>query len=198
MRAVRRAQQKAQQCLPKSPRLYADGQLAARQHPSNAFGGATVARQIRSCDNAMGEPLPLLVLDTNAVLDWLVFDDAAMRPLAADILAGRLRWIATPEMQRELRHVVHGGRFARWRPDLCELDAAWARHCKLVPVPPAPAVLLRCRDIDDQMFVDLSLAVGARWLVSRDRALLDLGRRLRAAGVQALPPARWTALAPTD
>lgn len=35
---------------------------------------------------------------------------------------------------------------------------------------------LICRDPDDQKFLDLALLVGASFLVTRDRALLDLGR----------------------
>jgi predicted nucleic acid-binding protein len=41
--------------------------------------------------------------------------------------------------------------------------------------PRTPALL--CRDPDDQKFLELALATDARFLVTRDRALLDLARR---------------------
>jgi predicted nucleic acid-binding protein len=34
-----------------------------------------------------------------------------------------------------------------------------------------------CRDPDDQKFLELARACGADFLVSRDRALLEIGRR---------------------
>jgi len=135
----------------------------------------------------------LLVLDTNVVFDWLVFANPAARPLADAIGACRVRWIATTGMRDEFRHVLGTGRFARWHPDAAALEATWARFCEIVPAPPpgAPAGRLRCTDADDQPFVDLAVAAPARWLVTRDRALLKLARHLREVGVAASTPERW-------
>jgi predicted nucleic acid-binding protein len=52
---------------------------------------------------------------------------------------------------------------------------------------------LHCRDPDDQMFLDLALAAGARWLVSRDRALLHLRRRAQSHGLAIVTPEQWQA-----
>jgi predicted nucleic acid-binding protein len=52
---------------------------------------------------------------------------------------------------------------------------------------------LRCTDPDDQMFVDLAHAAGARWLVSRDRAVLRLARRAAAFGIAITAPEGWSA-----
>jgi predicted nucleic acid-binding protein len=52
---------------------------------------------------------------------------------------------------------------------------------------------LRCRDGDDQKFLDLAHFAGARWLISRDRALLDLAKRARHLGFEILTPALWSA-----
>jgi predicted nucleic acid-binding protein len=50
---------------------------------------------------------------------------------------------------------------------------------------------LRCTDPDDQMFVDLALEAGARWLVSRDRAVLRLARPALPLGLAIVAPERW-------
>jgi predicted nucleic acid-binding protein len=50
---------------------------------------------------------------------------------------------------------------------------------------------MRCTDPDDQVFIDLALACKARWLLSKDRALLKLARRARALGLSIQPPASW-------
>ncbi|MEQ1660178.1 MAG: PIN domain-containing protein, partial [Hylemonella sp.] len=48
----------------------------------------------------------MIVLDTNIVLDLLVFDDPATPPLKDALAARRLQWIATPAMRVELARVL--------------------------------------------------------------------------------------------
>ncbi len=133
-----------------------------------------------------------MVLDTNSVLDWLVFRNPAMQPLAQAVTAGQVRWLACASMRRELAHMLGHASLARWQPDgpaALALFDQWA--CLLAePLPPAPA-RLRCSDPDDQIFIDLALAQQARWLVTRDRALLKLARRAQAHGLSVLPPTDW-------
>lgn len=131
-----------------------------------------------------------LVLDTNVVLDMLVFDDAAARPLAGGLRAGALRWLATAAMREELARVLaypklaqrvalqHGGAQAV----LHEFD----RHASLVP--PAARAAVTCGDPDDQKFIDLAVAHRCT-LVSKDREVLRLGKRLALLQVAAV--AAW-------
>ena len=137
--------------------------------------------------------LPVVVLDTNVVLDWLVFRNSGCQALAAAVVAGELRWVATAAMRDELAHVLARGHLDTWAPDLASLWAHWDRHCTELPTPEpiGPPGRLRCSDPDDQKFIDLAVAHTARWLLSRDRAVLRLARRLRAHGIDALPPDRW-------
>ena len=137
---------------------------------------------------------PIVVLDTNVVLDWLVFGNPESDAVAAAIVSGAARWVATRPMRDELAHVLARGHLDAWAPDLDALWAHWDRHCRELPTPaPAdPPGRLRCSDPDDQKFIDLALACKARWLLSRDRAVLKLARRLREYGVDVQPPDRWT------
>lgn len=140
----------------------------------------------------VAEAPPQLVLDTNAALDWLVFRDPGMQPLVAAIQARRVQWLACPGMREELVHMLGHVSLARWQPDVAEALAQFDRWTSPRPTPPA-SHRLRCSDADDQVFVDLALAHRARWLISHDRALLKLGRRLRPHGVAVLKPAQWAA-----
>ncbi len=141
----------------------------------------------------MSEPdfPPLAVLDTNVVLDWLVFDDPGVAALAAALEAGRLRWLACDSMRAELAHVVQRPQLAAWQPDVDRVLATFDRHAQ--PCEPPPPSRLLCSDADDQPFVDLALHSRARWLFSRDRAVLKLARRARLFGLEIAPPARWPA-----
>ena len=137
---------------------------------------------------------PAVVLDTNAVLDWLVFRHPSCAAWSTWLQAGSVRWLSSLAMRSELSHVLGRGIGAAWAPDLDGLWAAWDRHATTVE--PAPmlgaATRVRCTDPDDQVFVELALGHGARWLISRDKALLKLARRVRPLGLQVLTPEQWS------
>jgi len=61
--------------------------------------------------------VPSAVLDTNVVLDWLVFNDASCKVLAGQLDAGQLRWHATDAMRAELCSVLPRPVLLAWKPD---------------------------------------------------------------------------------
>jgi predicted nucleic acid-binding protein len=126
-----------------------------------------------------------IVLDTNIVLDIFVFNDAAVRPLRADLEAGTRTWIATDAMRIELERVLGYPQIAP-RLVFYELSAAdvLAAFDRLVhAVPAASKAAMTCKDPDDQIFIDLAVAHGAR-LLSKDGAVRALRKRLAALGVE--------------
>jgi predicted nucleic acid-binding protein len=134
--------------------------------------------------------VPAAVIDTQVVMDWLVFRNPAVQPLFGAVTSGRLRWLVAPAMREELLHVLGRGVAARFAPDLAFVQASFDTHA--TPVAAAePSPRLVCRDPDDQKFIDQALASGARWLVSRDKALLALKKRAALRGLLILPPERW-------
>jgi uncharacterized protein len=133
------------------------------------------------------------VIDTNAVLDWLVFGELAAVELARAISLGQVHWLVTPRMREELLAVLGRPLSDRWegaRKHALTTDAtAIAIGCDA----PMPDRTLVCRDPDDQMFVDLALAQAPAWLITRDRALLALRRRAAGHGVIVCTPTQWQA-----
>jgi putative PIN family toxin of toxin-antitoxin system len=127
-----------------------------------------------------------LVIDTNIVLDLLVFDEPAQAPLAAELEAGDLHWLATAAMREELARVLGypaiAGRLAAKGRQAEAVLAAFDARAQRVAGEPERAPCL-CSDPDDQVFVDLAVAHRAR-LLSKDRALLALRKRLAALGVE--------------
>ena len=119
-----------------------------------------------------------LIIDTNIWLDLLVFDEPRMRPLHADLAAGRVRCHHSPHLFSELADVLTRPQFG--------LDAraqgeamAQARMLSQLESEPAQPAPLRCRDPDDQPFLDLAFALRAEVLLSKDKALLALARKAR-------------------
>ena len=138
--------------------------------------------------------IPNLVLDTNAVLDWLVFDNPASQPITLAIESGHVQWIVNAAVRDELAHVLARGVVDHWQPDVPRLWNHWERHAIPIEQPPPRSQQRRpqCTDTDDQKFVDLALDSGARWLITRDRALLKLARRARSLGLAIVTPERFT------
>jgi len=138
-------------------------------------------------------PAPRLVLDTNVVLDWLVFGDPRCRAVIDAIEARQVQWITTDAMGDELASVLARPFRSGRTLDADAVWGAWQRWAVIVSAPKAASLArnLSCTDPDDQMFVDLAVAIGARWLLTRDRALLALARRALAFGVAVLRPDDW-------
>ncbi len=127
-----------------------------------------------------------VVLDTNIVLDVLVFSDAAALPLQQALDARALDWLATQPMRDELARVLAYPQIVP-RLDFYQLSAAdvlaaFDRHARLVDAPAKAS--LHCSDPDDQKFIDLAVAHQAL-LLSKDRHVLSMKKRLLAQGIRA-------------
>jgi uncharacterized protein len=129
------------------------------------------------------------VLDTNVVLEWLLFRDPSATGWSAAVEAGAVRWLATVAMREELARVLERGLAAARGADAGAVLARWDALAVMQAEPPSHR--LTCSDPDDQKFLDLAFTVGARWLVSRDRALLRLARRAAPLRVEIVTPQRW-------
>jgi len=149
----------------------------------------------------LSSPMPdkpaAVVLDTNVVLDWLLFRDTRCAGLAGPLRSGHWRWHATPSMRGELASVVRRPALQRWAPD-CEhilsIFDSLTNLCDEAPSAAGATGRLRSNDPDDQKFIDLAVSVKATWLFSRDRALLRLARPAQGLGIRILTPARWQQL----
>ena len=124
-----------------------------------------------------------LVLDTNVWLDWLGFDDPSIAPIRAAVEANRAEVFIDAACEAELERALAYD-FGRKRTlDAAGRDACLAL-CRSVArkiesaVPEAErARLPACRDPDDQKFLEAALNSRAEFLLTKDRALLDLARR---------------------
>jgi len=134
----------------------------------------------------MADEVRPIVLDTNIVLDLLLFDDLAAQPLKLALSSKKCQWLATAPMREELLRVLDYPKL-KARLALRQLDAAqvlrqFDAQVRLVDV--AARVKPVCSDPDDQKFIDLAVAHRAT-LLSKDHAVLCLKKRLLALAVKA-------------
>lgn len=128
----------------------------------------------------------LLVLDTNIVLDCFVFSDLAAKPVVQGLQSGEFDWISTQAMRDELARVLGYPqivpRLSYYKLSANNVLAAFDQYARLVDV--APKAMLNCRDADDQKFIDLAISHKAL-LLSKDKDVMNMQKRLLAYGVQA-------------
>lgn len=124
-----------------------------------------------------------LVLDTNAVLDWLHFHDSGFAPIARVIEAGSAMPVTSADCLEELRRVLA---YPQFKLDAAAREAILEQYRARVQVIDVDSAVLpalpRCRDPDDQKFLELAWQSGADYLVSKDKALLKLARAVAKLG----------------
>jgi len=140
-----------------------------------------------------GSDLPACaVLDTNVVLDMLLFKDSRLASLRQALARQALVWIASDAMLDELGHVLQRRSLAGWAHDPDQVMTEALGMCrKVVPRPESGTRVPRCTDPDDQIFIDLAWRWPTPWLFSRDRALLRLARPAKAHGLWIGQPEHW-------
>lgn len=132
------------------------------------------------------QPARALVLDTNIVLDLLVFQDPATPAIPRAMDDGRLYWISTTPMREELARVLAYPQIVKSlaHHGLTAADVLAGFDARASTVEVAPKASVTCRDPDDQKFIDLAVQHCAV-LLSKDKAVLCMKKRLLALNVQA-------------
>ena len=135
---------------------------------------------------ATNAPCCMVVIDTNIVLDLLVFNDAAALPLKQALQAGELDWLATRPMRDELERVLAYPQIVTrlnfYKLNADDVLAEFDRYAR--PTGVAAKASVTCSDADDQIFIDLAVAHQAM-LLSKDQAVLSMKKRLLALDVHA-------------
>ncbi|WP_027485324.1 putative toxin-antitoxin system toxin component, PIN family [Rhodanobacter sp. OR87] len=126
-------------------------------------------------------PVPRIVLDTNVCLDLFLFRDAHSAALHVAMQQGTIEAVTRADCRDEWRRVLHYPQLPVTGATRPAIEAAFDALVRCLPddlaMAPAALPLPRCADPDDQKFLELAQASGARWLVSKDNELLKLAPR---------------------
>jgi predicted nucleic acid-binding protein len=135
-----------------------------------------------------------LVLDTNVVIDWLVFDHPFMNPLRDAVTAGRVEVLRCAATAAEFQRVLG---YPSLKLEAARQAALWARFLSQTGEPRLPPGFAReqlltpgafppCKDRDDEVFLALAFHARADALASRDNAVLGLKKRVATYGIDVL------------
>ena len=129
-----------------------------------------------------------LVLDTNVVLDCFLFRDPLTEAIVAALESGAAVALSQEDCLEELDRVLERPRFARY-----ESRAVVARYAAVIELVPRQrsADLPRCQDLDDQKFLEVAHSGRADFLVTKDKALLKLRRKVARLGCFRIVAPAW-------
>ncbi|MYM34588.1 putative toxin-antitoxin system toxin component, PIN family [Duganella sp. FT94W] len=141
-------------------------------------------------------PVPKkVVIDTNVCLDLFVFNDPRWARLVSDIERGAVEAVTRSDCRDEYNIVLH---YKHLPLDDHSRPLASARFDQLIKVvaPAESSVKLPvCSDKADQKFLEIARDAQADVLITKDKALLKLARRLAREGMfQVMLPEKWIAL----
>jgi putative PIN family toxin of toxin-antitoxin system len=138
-------------------------------------------------------PVPRIVIDTNVCLDLFVFKDPRWAALLAALETGTVEAVTRADCRDEYNIVLH---YQHLPLDDDSRPLAAARFDELIRVvaPAESGVRLPvCTDRDDQKFLEVARDAQAAVLITKDKALLKLARRLTKAGMfKVLVPEKWS------
>ncbi|MQA41777.1 putative toxin-antitoxin system toxin component, PIN family [Rugamonas aquatica] len=136
---------------------------------------------------------PRIVIDTNVCLDLFVFKDPRWAGLLAALESGAVEAITRSDCRDEYNIVLH---YKHLPLDDDSRPLAAARFDQLIKVvaPPESGIRLPvCTDKDDQKFLEVARDANAAILITKDKALLKLARRLAKAGMfKVMVPEAWS------
>lgn len=126
---------------------------------------------------------PRIVLDTNVCLDLFVFRDPACRDLEAAIHEGRLVCVTRTDCREEWHRVLRYPALGLDDESRVAHEHAFDACVTILDVPGDACALPRCKDPDDQKFLELARDARAVAVLTRDAAVLALANRVRRAGL---------------
>ena len=135
-------------------------------------------------NTALTDTKPRLVLDTNVILDLLVFKDPSTEPIRLLLDAKQVDAVRTPASMAELIDVIGRPTFKLNREDQATIVRAWETSSRLLEdmaIEPAP---FTCRDPDDQVFIDMAYSIRPAFLLSKDLRVLELSAIAKPHGVE--------------
>ncbi len=134
-------------------------------------------------EQANSQPLPV-VIDTNMVLDMLLFDVPEAKQWLETIQMQKMRWLATAKMREELKRVLSYpqilARVHSYDNQVSHILQNYDNYVQTMQSAPRSSYV--CKDKDDQCFIDLAVAHKAV-LLSKDTQVAKLRKRLAKIGV---------------
>lgn len=135
----------------------------------------------------------LAVFDTNVCLDLFVFHDPVAAVLVKAINENAIMAITREDCRAEWRRVLDYPKLALSDTQKMQLNLQFDQFIHLVNPPKRDYRFLPlCSDPDDQKFLETAYDAHAKYLFTKDKALLKLARKNKKNGnFNIIAPGQW-------
>ena len=123
-----------------------------------------------------------VVIDTNVCLDLFVFKDPRWALLLSGLNDGSITAITREDCRQEWLAVLHYPHLPINDVSRPQTIAAFDNLIRCVAPIPKNIALPKCSDKDDQKFMEIACDAGVETLITKDKALLKLARKVKQAG----------------
>ena len=125
-----------------------------------------------------------IILDTNVCLDLFVFQDPRWERLLAGLQNGSLKAFTRPECRDEWLAVLKYPHLPITAENIESIKIQHDHYIECVsPESRAQIKLPICTDKDDQKFLEIARDTESHFLITKDKALLKLAKRIRKLGL---------------
>ena len=128
-------------------------------------------------------PITRVVLDTNVCLDLFVFHDPRWQTILDGLIDGSMQAVTRTDCRTEWLAVLH---YQHLPIDDLKRPSVIAEFDRYISVsaPVSRAIPLpKCSDKDDQKFLEIARDAEVDILMTKDKALLKLARKIKAAAL---------------
>ena len=135
-------------------------------------------------NTALSDMKPRLVLDTNVILDLLVFKDPSTEPIRHLLDAKLVDAVRSEASMLELVDVIQRPIFKLSQQEQEMILQAWESLTRLLENTAIESAPFICRDLDDQIFLDMAYSIRPAVLFSKDLRVLELRVSAKGHGVE--------------
>jgi putative PIN family toxin of toxin-antitoxin system len=124
----------------------------------------------------------LVIIDTNVCLDLFVFHDPRWILLLKGLSDGSIRAVTRADCRSEWLAVLHYSHLPVSAENRSQIIDVFDKYIQVVSPPEKEYRLPSCTDKDDQKFLEIARDAEAETLITKDKALLKLARKVHKAG----------------
>ncbi|MBC3906373.1 MAG: putative toxin-antitoxin system toxin component, PIN family [Undibacterium umbellatum] len=124
-----------------------------------------------------------VVIDTNVCLDLFVFKDSRWSVLLQGLGSGQLQAITRADCRDEWIAVLNYPHLAARHENATAVTAVFDANINCLSPADTGCKLPVCSDKDDQKFLEIARDAQAEVLITKDKALLKLARKMKQAGM---------------
>jgi putative PIN family toxin of toxin-antitoxin system len=127
---------------------------------------------------------PRLVLDTNIILDLLVFKDPSAEPIQLLLDAKLVDAVRSEASMLELIDVIQRPAFKLSQEEQERILQIWESSARLMENAAIESAPFTCRDPNDQVFINMAYSLRPALLLSKDLRVLELQAIAKQHGVE--------------